>query len=640
MHSKKIIYTLLTILLFVFAVYPQINEGVDPNFVPIITKTPSDVSLAVSAKLQPDGKLLVFGNILNGLVRYNTNGILDTSFLCTGCGTTFITSVAFQSDGKILAAGSTRETFPKPRIIRLNTDGSLDSTFSTILPINAPATGSITVLDIQSDGKIYIKANSSFQGNVFGKVYRLNANGSIDNSFSLGGISASQAFTKLKILSDGRVFIFGQTPYGNLAQINTDGSENSSFEKPSFTSQTLQNPPNISSIVLQSNGKLVIAGQFDTVNGISRANLARLNADSSVDMTFNPSFPPLIGFNVGLVELLSGDKLLFAQLSSFAMSALYRLNSDGTIDNSYTPPPNYSNFTDVDAQDRAYFVRQDSSTNRYSITRLNSDGTLDTTYNPVLDTLGSVNVLAIQPDGKIIAAGNLERVNGFSSSGVARINPNGTVDNSFSVSGISPDSIRDIAIQSDGKVLVGGTNGLVRLNSNGSSDTSFTTNTTNVNTIALQSDGKILIGGTFSSVNGVSRTSIARVNSDGTLDTTFNPVLSGGATVNDIIWQTDGKIVFGGSFTGVNGFNRSNLARLNADGSLDTGFSSTLSGNQIIRQPGRQISSQKINKYCQSKCRRQYGQQFYNCECQFANIFYVFATERLDCFWRNFPVGK
>ena len=584
MRLKRIIYVLITLCVFTSAFYSQINEGVDPGFVPVITTTPDAVTSTVEAKLQPDGKLLVFGNVLNGVVRYNTDGSLDTSFFCSECNSLFVTSVAFQSDGKIIVAGYTPETL-RPRIIRINADGSFDPTFSSPLMVSSSISGLVRVFDIQSDGKIYVTLESStvgFNGTV---LYRLNPNGSVDNSFMpLGTNSSSQGIIKLKILPDGRIFVFGRTPYGPLAQINADGSENTSFQKPVFTNSPLQILPSVSSIDLQANGKLVVAGTFDTVNGISRKNLVRLNTDSGVDLNFNP--PAFLRQNQGggLVRVLSSGKLLFADASITGQS-LYRLNSDGSIDNTYTPPPDYDYFSDVDSQDRAYFVIENFATNKISVTRLSPNGTLDATYNPVLDKTGSVNVVAVQTDGKIIAAGNFERVNGVSASGIARINPDGTIDTSFNPPpSIFPETIKDIVVQADGKILIGGTTGLLRLNADGSLDTSFNVNVNAVNTIALQPDGKILIGGDFPGVNGVSRTSIARLNADGSLDTFFNPLL-GSPIVQDIIVQTDGKVVFGGTFTGVNGFNRSNLARLNSDGSLDMDFTSNIKANQIIRQP-------------------------------------------------------
>src|SRR5205814_10321247 len=148
---------------------------------------------------------------------------------------------------------------------------------------------------------------------------------------------------------------------------------------------------------------------------------------------------------------------------------------------------------------------------------------------------------------------------------LARLNSDGSFD---SFSGLVPNfgfAVFAIALQSDGKILVGGSfsllfnnisgptrNGIVRLNGDGSLDSTFDPGAgVSVNALAIQNDGKILLGGGFTNYNGVSRNGIVRVNIDGSLDTSLNP--DGGAgtfgTVSAIAVQTNGKIVLAGAFT-------------------------------------------------------------------------------------------
>jgi len=134
--------------------------------------------------------------------------------------------------------------------------------------------------------------------------------------------------------------------------------------------------------------------------------------------------------------------------------------------------------------------------------------------------------------------------------------------------------------QPDGKVLIWGAfttvwgitrNRIARLNTDKSLDLTFNPNLNNsVNDIKLQDDGKILIWGTFTTIWGVTGNRIARLNTDDTLDTSFNP--NANTTVNDIEIQSDGKILIGGAFTTIWGVIRHRIARLNTDGSLDTSF--------------------------------------------------------------------
>ena len=127
---------------------------------------------------------------------------------------------------------------------------------------------------------------------------------------------------------------------------------------------------------------------------------------------------------------------------------------------------------------------------------------------------------------------------------------------------------------------------MARLNSDGTLDTSFNSEGTGagtvVNGVAVQPDGKILIVGNFTSYNGTTRNRVARLNSDGTLDTSFNPGTGAGAVVNAVVVQDDGKVIIGGDFVSVNGVARVRVARLNTDGSVDTSYGSTVGASAVV----------------------------------------------------------
>jgi uncharacterized delta-60 repeat protein len=124
---------------------------------------------------------------------------------------------------------------------------------------------------------------------------------------------------------------------------------------------------------------------------------------------------------------------------------------------------------------------------------------------------------------------------------------------------------------------------LTYLHSNGVNDLSISATGTNNTVFAtlVQADGKIVIAGTFTTVAGTTRNRIARFNSDGSLDTGFDPNVQGGSGLNVISQQSDGKLLIGGSFTTVGGTTRANLARLNTDGTLDTGWSANTFDNEV-----------------------------------------------------------
>ena len=198
-----------------------------------------------------------------------------------------------------------------------------------------------------------------------------------------------------------------------------------------------------------------------------------------------------------------------------------------------------------------------------------------------------VRAVRSQPDGKILVGGAFDSFNGTSTVRIARLNADGTLDNTFTTGTGFNTTVNSVDVQPDGKILVGGiftsfngtstVNRIARLNTNGALDNTFNTGTgfnDEVISVDVQPDGKILVGGFFSSFNGTSTVNrIARLNADGTLDNTFNTGTGFNNTVNSVYVQPDGKILVGGVFTSFNGTNDVNrIAQLNANGTLDAAF--------------------------------------------------------------------
>jgi len=253
--------------------------------------------------------------------------------------------------------------------------------------------------------------------------------------------------------------------------------------------------------------------------------------------------------------------------------------------------------------------------NRSNIARVNTDGSVDTSFTTGIGFggFGGVDKMALHSGGTIIVVGSqITTYDGHNSPKMVRINSNGTYDSSFVVTGTgldgynAPPGIFSILIQSDNKILVGGSfdayNGtpytpnipanLIRFNWDGSIDTTFsgiTTGFTNgwVNSLAQQPDGKILVGGYFDAYNGNFAGGIIRLNVDGSVDPTFSGATLGGffpsQSVEAIKLQPDGKILVGGSFSTYVGVPCSNgIIRLEADGSVDTGFTAGAGVTGII----------------------------------------------------------
>jgi uncharacterized delta-60 repeat protein len=225
---------------------------------------------------------------------------------------------------------------------------------------------------------------------------------------------------------------------------------------------------------------------------------------------------------------------------------------------------------------------------RNNLVRLYANGAVDPTFNSGAGPNGTVRSIALQPDGKVVIGGDFSSFNGVAATRVARLNPDGSLENpaNFNPGTGANATVLGLCVQPDGKILVAGSfqtfngstrNRIARLLPDGTLESSTTFNAgtgaaATVNTLALQEDGKILLGGTFTTFNGQSRSRVARLNGDGTLEGTgtFNPGSGPNNNVNCLLVQPDGKILLGGTFTTVNGQARASLARLNPDGSIES----------------------------------------------------------------------
>lgn len=228
-----------------------------------------------------------------------------------------------------------------------------------------------------------------------------------------------------------------------------------------------------------------------------------------------------------------------------------------------------------------------NNVSRSEIARINTDGTLDNTFDPGSGgAFGNIRSMAVQPDGRIIIGGSYTNYNNQYTERLSRIHADGTFDTTFrtTLSGVNGEVIV-VALQSDGKVLVGGafsgykgktSKNLVRVLPNGDYDSTFVVGTgpnngSTISAIQILADGKILIAGAFGEYNGKVAKRLARINTDGSLDTTFKPVAFGSDLANALVLP-GGKIMISGYFGSVNGVPAPRIARLNSDGSHDTSF--------------------------------------------------------------------
>jgi uncharacterized delta-60 repeat protein len=531
-----------------------------------------------SASLQADGKILVtygssFSNSLPSIARLNSDGTRDNSFNAVLGGPVPLSSYVFSSiialpDGKSLLYGpfSTVNGVTKPALARLNSNGSLDTTFNpAFIPTPVEGNECPFTIALQADGKIIVAGSSLFSINPLGRIRRLNPDGSVDPSFSA---SPDAPVRKVKVLADGKMLIGGDftminsTLRNHVAKLNADGTLDTSFNA----------NPNGQVEDLVASDNPVIVGLINTVNNVQRPGIARLDAAGNVDPNFAAALG--VGGTIRKILALPDGKVLvsgdFIRVGNTPTGNLIRLNADGTLDSSFNSAislPTSDCDLKISADSRIGVgcrVRVNSTGAFKDFVILNYDGSLNTSSTP--SVTGTVNKLAFFPNGKVLLVGRFN-VQGGPSTLAAIFNTDGTRDTSFMP-----------IFDSDTSLGVGA---------------------------AIRNDGKFYIAGGFVFVNGMLRATVAGFNADGSLDLTFapgDPIFSlYYVTVNptNIYIQPNGKLLVTGKFTGVG---TKYLIRLNTDGSLDSSFGSpeTVSFNggfdeDIVIQPDGRILMIELN---------------------------------------------
>lgn len=597
---------------------------------------PSKPMFISSISVQGDGKILVAGNFstfenieLNGIARLNIDGSLDKEFLPELAQTNYknITSISIQDDRKIILGGVgdflTLDGKTSQGLIRLDADGKVDTSFKSPLIEYSRVRDII----IQADCKILIAGSLKLEnGQIEVYVTRLNRDGSLDQGFQNSVIiDKNEEFFNARVLAiheDGKIVVggnfdrFGQGPNGNMiVRLNSDGTIDQSFDPGSGFRKF---DGSVREIIPLPDGKVIVGGDFYLFDGTLNNGVVRLNQDGSLDSSFaQEKLSPLEDEEayVSTISLLKdGGILVGGRFSFFAgndRNHLAVLHDHGQLSDVFAPfGPNGYVLNIVSQRDEKIIVTGDF--NRFNnqpnngIVRLFPNGELDSMFNvPQFppDAYGFGNKLSIQQDGKIVVAGSFS-INHTPHGRIFRLNEDGTFDPSLDVDFGPWSSTRDISIQSNGKIVALANasiymgaliNGIIRLNPDGVRDSSFNPGKgPNAQPIGLivQPDEKIIIFGNFSSYDGVSIKSIARVNTDGSLDTSFKAQLDNYSGVNQIVLQSDGKLIVAG-YTFQNGDLKSSILRLNSDGTLDSGFDVGSGPNSwvgsMVVQPDRKI---------------------------------------------------
>jgi uncharacterized delta-60 repeat protein len=370
--------------------------------------------------------------------------------------------------------------------------GSLDTTFDPGSGVDPSE--SVFAIAWQPDGKILIGGDfSSFNGTSRKGIARVLSGGGLDGSFDPG--TGTDDLVNAIGLQGANVIIGGYFGLVNgvtqnyIARLQSGGA----LDAPYHAGTGADGP--VLAIAVASDGKAVVGGLFTEIGGASRNNIARLHPNGTNDFSFDPGTGVTgeISANVNTLVLQNDGKVVLG-------GAFSQVNGVG----------------------------------RTNLARLQANGNLDLTFNTVVGTAGAgllagVYTVAVQTDGKIVLGGDFTSINGTPRTNLARVTSLGVLDPGFNV-GIPPNAA--------------------------------------VNSVAVQSNGKIIIGGFFTQVSGTNRAYVARLNVDGSLDGSFDSGQGADDAVYVTALQPDGQVLIGGLFGSYGGTSRRGIARLHGDAVL------------------------------------------------------------------------
>lgn len=583
-----------------------------PNSIPRGTKN----FITGSALQSNEKKIVVIGEFTeyNGvpaghIARINSNGNTDNTF---NSGTGFDngpTAVVIQDNNRIVVGGyfSSYNGTPATRIVRLLANGSIDNSFVT----GSGFDNTVNTLLLQADGKILVFGRfTHYNGTAVQPVVRLKKNGQLDNTFNYGGPGYPE---EIALQPDGKLII-GSSAIEKilLTRLNTDGTADTTYhgEIP------VKNPgswdvylPTVYALNVQADGKILAGGSYFFGNSPDFGFLKRANTDGTEDTTFHFNYPAI---QIETLQQLSDGKIIAGGRDNLSFDGyewtgafLIRLLSNGNQDFTFVQNRpteargnRYGVFTSLVQQDGKVIAtglfHEINSYAANSITRFNTDGNIDLSFNKVNAANGEIRTSAVQSNGKIVIGGNFSGYHSEVRNHIARLRENGTIDNSFNTGTGTNGIVTAVAVQPNNKIIIAGNfisynntgvPGIFRVNNNGSLDLSFNAGTgvdNLIKSVSVQTDGKIIITGNFLTVNGTNHIGIARLNANGSVDASFiGPEFPN--YYRDVYTSytlPSGKILIGGNFEISSGSaSRSDFARLNSDGTLDTTFESSYSSS-------------------------------------------------------------
>ncbi len=433
------------------------------------TETANAVAIAPDGKIVVVGTTNVAGNNDIAVLRYNANGTLDTSFSSDGGTTTDVgaatadtgSAVVVQPDGKILVAGTTGGDIV---VIRYNTDGSLDSFFSGGKVVtNVGGTDVASSIVLQNDGKVVVGGTNDIGDFPDFSLVRYNADGTLDTSFSSDGkvdfgLGSNDFCQAIALQADGKIVMAGYTDNSGtndfaVARVTTTGALDITFDSDGTATTAFSGDDRASSVVIQPNGAIVVAGSQQSGSDIA---IARYLSTGALDTTFSADGKQVIAFPVisdsscnGLALQSDGKLLLAGITNAFGTNdfALARVNSDGNLDSTFATNGLFQLDISIGGSDqaRAIALQADgrpiiagNSLTDMAVVRLNTLASADASVGPKASAPIGVNIFNSTGSGQTLSI-EIPKSGGSKTSFVKIVNKGHEVD-SFNLGGTAGNS--------------------------------------------------------------------------------------------------------------------------------------------------------------------------------------------------------
>lgn len=330
---------LLSLLLLPALFQAQNAASADPGFIPATVWNNYEKQVNDMA-LQSDGKIVIEATQYDydtgwtrTIERLNADGSSDAAFkvLTDNTANGHKCPIVIQSDGKIILGSQFTVAGVIKPMIRLNTDGSIDTTFDTPA---LPASSYIYCLTLLPDGKLLVGNDSSK------KLLRLTADGALDTTF-YDEHAEIQSCRAVLVLPDGKLVVAGSmsdpggaVTYYHVEKLNADGTIDPTFD---ISTSFIGRNGYTSSLALQPDGKILVGGRFDTCDGNNSKSLARLHPDGSYDNTFtSPIYDTEPVVNDILVRP-NGNILIGGNFSASSIYGIAMLLPNGSVTYSFSP---------------------------------------------------------------------------------------------------------------------------------------------------------------------------------------------------------------------------------------------------------------------------------------------------------------